>query len=211
MVILVATVGFDEKFIIRAILRNLKELEKIYLVTARPIEEKVEKAINQVKQFVNVALQAPGFKVDVDVVDIEVKDFPSAISKVKKECFSELRDYVVSLGGGMRAVVLATLAAFLISGARGEVEVELENFQGVVRFKPELFKVISLGDYDRSIIESLARRDRATYKELLEDTGLSRATLFRALKSLKLKGLVEVRKENKASYYMLTDIGRAYA
>jgi CRISPR-associated protein Csa3 len=206
----VATIGFDEKFVIRAILRNLKELEKIYLVTARPIEEKVAKAIDQVKQFVNVALLAPGFKVIVEVVDVEIEDFPGAVSQIRKKCFSEPDNYVVSLGGGMRAVVLATLAAFLVSGARGEIEVELENFRGVIKFKPELFKITSLGDYEKSVISSLTKHGRATYKELLEDTGLSRATLFRVLKSLKLKGLIEVHRENKTSYYTLTDVGRIY-
>jgi CRISPR-associated protein Csa3 len=214
VVVLVATVGFDEKFVLRAVMRYADSLKRVYLVTATPVDERVARAVKLVEEFVNRVLKEPWREVKLELVEVDVRDFFKAVAELRRRCFEygEATDtYVVNLSGGMRALVLALLAAFVISGRSGEVEVELENFSGVVRFGAELFRWPGLGDYDRRIIRSLAQRGRATYRELLADTGLPRATLFRTLKSLRLRGLVKAEVVGRTSYYSLTEVGRAYA
>ena len=214
VVVLVATVGFDEKFVLRAIMRRADTLSRVYLVTATPVEERAARAVKLVEDFVNRVLKGPGREVRLDVIEVDLRDFFGVVAELRRKCFEEGKTadtYVVSLSGGMRALVLAVLAAFVISGRAGEVEVELENFSGVVRFSPELFRGVSLGDYDRRVVKSLAQRGKATYRELLADTGLPRATLFRTLKNLRLRGLIRAEVVGRTSYYSLTDIGRAYA
>lgn len=214
VVVLVATVGFDEKFVLRAIMKRADTLSRVYLVTATPVEERVAKAVKLIEDFVDRVLKWPGRGVRLDVIEVDLRDFFGAVAELRRKCFEEGKAtdiYVVSLSGGMRALVLAVLAALVISGRTGEVEVELENFSGVVRFGPELFRGVSLGDYDRRVVRSLSQRDKATYRELLADTGLPRATLFRTLKNLRLRGLIRAEVVGRISYYSLTDVGRAYA
>ncbi len=214
MTTLVATVGFDEKFVIRAIMRHVDSLEKVYLITATPVEERVRKAVRLIEEFINKILKEPDKEIKLEVVETDLRDFFGAIAELRKKCFEEdevANTYVINLSGGMRALILAVLTAFVISGKTGKIEVELENFKGVISFGPELLREVGLGDYDKKILRSLAKRGKATYKEILKDTGLPRATLFRILKSLRLRGFINTEIIGRTSYYSLTDVGRAYA
>jgi CRISPR-associated protein Csa3 len=214
MIILVATVGFDEKFVIRAVMRHVDSLKKVYLITAAPVEERVKKAVRLIEEFISKILKEPGKEVGLEVIEADLRDFFGVVAELRKKCFEEdevTNTYIINLSGGMRALVLAVLTAFVISGKTGEIEVELENFRGVIRFSPELLRGVGLGDYDRKVLRSLAQRGKATYRELLTDTNLPRATLFRILKNLKLRGFIKAEITGRTSYYSLTDVGRAYA
>ncbi len=220
MTILVATVGFDEKFIIRTIIRHSRDLSKIYLVTAEPIDSRAEKALLTIKQFVETILRSYEKEdlnneikrdLEVYVYRVNISDFYNSVALIRENCFSSSEaEYVVNLSGGMRALILATLAAFLISNVKGVVEVELENFTDVITIDPRLFKIVFLDEYKRKIIKSIHNRKETTYKDILKDTGIPRATLFRNLKELREQGLITFNRVGRESYYRLTDLGKAF-
>lgn len=211
MVILVATVGFDEKFIIRSIMRHSDHLEKIILVVAEPIDTRVEKALLSVQQFVNTVVKSVERNIELMIYRIDPRDFYRSISLIREQCFKEVgTKYVVNLSGGMRVLILATLAAAISSNIDLIIEVELENFLSVINIDPRVYRFAILDDYKKRIIRSLYKLGEATYKDLMKDTQIPRATLFRNLKELRQMGLITVTRFGRDSLYRLTDLGKAF-
>lgn len=211
MVTLVATVGFDEKFAIRAIVRHISEVERLVLVTSAPADSRTSKAVGLVKQFLSAYLEGAERRIEVYTPEVDVRYPYEAIALLRREVFERFAGpFVLNLSGGMRALVVVTLASFVLSGAHGVVEIELENFLGTVQIDPKVFYIGRLSESKAGIIREIAKRGRATYKDIAKELRIPRATLFRELKSLRTLGLVGVERDGRSSYYFLTELGRAY-
>jgi len=125
---LVLTLGFDEKFCYRAILRHgISEGDRIILLTAGA-EERVRKAFEWIRRFVESS------NISVELVEIDVRDFHSGLIRVLS-ILRGLDSYrlIVNLSGGMRILSLIVYIALTIAGKDAEVELELEDFSAVVR------------------------------------------------------------------------------
>jgi CRISPR-associated protein Csa3 len=135
---LILTLGFDEKFCYRAILRHgIKEGDKIILLTAGLVE-RVKKAYEWIKAFVERS-----YDVEVKLVQIDVKDFTKAIQDVIK-ILDEFKDYnlIVNLSGGMRALAVTVLFALMIKPMRNvRLEIELEDFSGLIEIPQYLLRI----------------------------------------------------------------------
>lgn len=211
MATLVATIGFDEKFAVRAIVRHLANIERFVAITSIPIDSRTSKAIGLVKQFLSTYLESTDKKLEVHTVEVDVRYPYDTISTLRREVFEKfVGPYVLNLSGGMRALVILTLASFVLSGAHGVIEIELENLLDVVQIDPRVFILGKLSESKTSIIREIAKRGKATYKEISRELGIPRATLFRELKLLKTLGLVGVERDGKNSFYYLTELGKAY-
>lgn len=208
---LVATIGFDEKFAIRSIVKHISEIERFIAVTSVPLDSRVSKALGLVEQFLNTYISDAEKKIEVHKVEIDVKNPYDAISVLRREIFEKFSGpYIVNLSGGMRALVVEVLAALVISGVRGIIEIELENFLGTIEIDPKLFYIGKLSENKAKIIKEIAKRKKVTYKDIARELGLPRATVFRELKLLRILGLIKVEKEERNSFYYLTDLGKAY-
>ena len=191
---LILTLGFDEKFCYRAILRHgIKEGDKIILITAGLVE-KVKKAYEWIKAFVERS-----YDVEVRLIQIDVKDFTKAIREVM-HILGEFKDYnlIVNLSGGMRALAVIMLLALMIKPIRNvKLEIELEDFSGLIEIPQHLLRIHeikqNLTDEKIEILKLIAQglKDvKSLSKALKKDV----STIRRHISSLEELGLVEVEK-----------------
>ena len=192
---LILTLGFDEKFCYRAILRHgIKEGDKIILITAGLVE-KVKKAYEWIKAFVERS-----YDVEVRLIQIDVKDFTKAIREVM-HILDEFKGYnlIVNLSGGMRALAVIMLLALMIKPIRNvKLEIELEDFSGLIEIPQHLLRIHeirqNLTDEKIEILKLIAQglKDvKSLSKALKKDV----STIRRHISSLEELGLVEVEKK----------------
>ena len=191
---LILTLGFDEKFCYRAILRHgIKEGDKIILITAGLVE-KVKKAYEWIKAFVERS-----YDVEVRLIQIDVKDFTKAIREVM-HILDEFKGYnlIVNLSGGMRALAVIMLLALMIKPIRNvKLEIELEDFSGLIEIPQHLLRIHeikqNLTDEKIEILKLIAQglKDvKSLSKALKKDV----STIRRHISNLEELGLVEVEK-----------------
>ncbi len=191
---LISTLGFEEKFCYRAILRHgIKEGDRIILFTAELID-KVERAYDWIKRLVQSSY---GDSVRVDLIQLDPTNPVKSIKKVR-EFLDELNEFkiIVNLSGGMRAIIIYVLLACMMSLREDIiVEVEAEDLSGLstLDFKMlklvkegakeewlDVLKCIADGSHDVSSIARKLRKDKSTVR--------------RQLSSLEGNGLIRVRR-----------------
>lgn len=206
---IIITFGFDEKFAIRGLLRNgLNYGDKVLVFTAKPIIDKVERALHILEEFVSKYYRGVTFK----VVSVNVQDFNSAILQIGRTLREEAEgEKIINLSGGMRSLIIETLAAVLIVGMEGEVEVELENFEGVIKFPLNIIKVKPpLSEEFKNILNTLIEEGGLSISELSRRLNVAKSTIHRRIKILKEMGLVETEYEGKRLMCSATSIAKLF-
>ena len=206
---IIITFGFDEKFAIRGLLRNgLNYGDKVLVFTAKPIIDKVERALHILEEFVSKYYRGVTFK----VVSVNVQDFNSAILQIGRTLKEEAEgEKIINLSGGMRSLIIETLAAVLIMGMEGEVEVELENFEGVIKFPLNIIKVKPpLSEEFKKILNTLIEEGGLSISELSRRLNVAKSTIHRRIKILKEMGLVETEYEGKRLMCSATSIAKLF-
>jgi len=206
---IIITFGFDEKFAIRGLLRNgLNYGDKVLVFTAKPIIDKVERALHILEEFVSKYYRGVTFK----VVSVNVQDFNSAILQIGRTLREEAEgEKIINLSGGMRSLIIETLAAVLIMGMEGEVEVELENFEGVIKFPLNIIKVKPpLSEEFKKILNTLIEEGGLSISELSRRLNVAKSTIHRRIKILKEMGLVETEYERKRLMCSATSIAKLF-
>lgn len=208
--ILVTTIGFDEKFIVRALIRYLGSIDSFIGILSTPVEQKAMQAVDNIKSIIEKYLMNGGKRLAYEFIEIDVTDPYEAIAMLRR-IFTPDNEYIVNLSGGMRALTIATFIAFIISRARGEVEIELENLQGKISIDPRIIMAGPLSSDEEKIVNAIKKLGRATYRDIMMETGIPRATLFKHLSSLRNRGVIDQQREGRNTYYMLTNIGKTYS
>lgn len=191
---LILTLGFDEKFCCRAILRHgIKEGDKIILITAGLVE-KVRKAYEWIKAFVERS-----YDVEVQLVQIDVKTFTNGIQDVLK-LLDKFKDYylIVNLSGGMRALALTVLLALMIKPMRNvRLEIELEDFSGLIEIPQHLLRIHEIRQNlteEKIEILKLIAHGYKDVKSLSKALKKDVSTIRRHISSLEELGLIEIEK-----------------
>jgi CRISPR-associated protein Csa3 len=203
--ILVMTLGFDEKFALRAILRRgLRAGDRVIFVVPEDEDPRAEKAFSTIQQIVFRSIS----EVFVERFRIPVKDFPKAVSLTRKLALSLLRSgekVILNLSGGQRITILEVLAGFLSCGAADvEVEVESEDSSTLATFPLIMMTNIELDYEDVNILKILTQASRR-FNEIQLAAGMSKSSTWRRLKKLIDLGLVE----KVDSKYKLTELGQS--
>ncbi len=191
---LIATLGFDERFCYRAILRHkIKEGDKIILFTAE-IVDKVEKAYEWIRKLIHTSY---GDSVDVELIQLDIKDLEGSIKKVLEK-IGELEGFrtIVNLSGGMRALIIIVLLACVMASPRSlKIEVEKEDLSGVVEVPCELLNLIKLrlGEDRLEILKSI-KEGIGDVKSISKRLGKDKSTVRRHLSALESMGLIEAKK-----------------
>lgn len=192
--VVAVTLGFDEKFAIRGLLRiGLNSGDRVLVFTAIPIDDRVERALNVLREFVSRYYDDVTFK----VVDLDVKDFYGAVLKagsvLKDEITSvENVEVVFNFSGGMRSLILEVLVAAVILGINGQVEVELENFAGVIGFPLKVLKSIApLSNEFKDILHVLVNAGELNLSRLAKRLNIAKSTVHLRVKRLVELNLVE--------------------
>jgi CRISPR-associated protein Csa3 len=203
--IIVMTLGFDEKFALRAIFRRgLRAGDRVIFVVPEDEDPRAEKAFSTLQQIVFRSIP----EVYVERFRIPVRDFPKAVSLIRRLALSLLRSsekVILNLSGGQRIAILEVLAGFLSCGAGDvEVEVESEDSSTLATFPLIMMRNIELDHEDANILKILTQAPRR-FNEIQSAAGISKSSTWRRLKKLIDLGLVE-KVDDK---YKLTELGQS--
>lgn len=189
------TLGFDERFCYRAILRHgVSEGDRIVLFTGRVVE-RVRRAYDWIRTF----LKASYPNVETMLIELDVYDIEGSLRKVL-EVLRELNSYrlVVNLSGGMRVLSIIVLFALVLSGIGDlELEIELEDFSGVVEIPNTLLLLPSIKPLitrEKLDILRLIAEGKEDVRSIAESIGKDESTVRRHLAFFERYGLVEVKK-----------------
>lgn len=192
--VLIATLGFEEKFCYRAILRHgIKEGDRIVLITAG-IVDRVERAYDWIRKLVQSSY---GDSVSVELVQVDVNNYVDSLRRISEilDSFEGFRK-VVNLSGGMRILIIYVLLACMMR-ARGDltIEVEAEDLSTMISLDWRILRLIREGVKEEHLevlrqISHGLRDVRSLARRLNKDE----STVRRYISELEELGLVEVRK-----------------
>ncbi|MCF8884320.1 MAG: CRISPR-associated CARF protein Csa3 [Candidatus Nezhaarchaeales archaeon] len=201
--ILIITLGFDEKFALRAIFRHgLKANDKILILMPEKSDPRAEKAFSIIQQIVGNSFP----EVSIEKIYIPSQDFPKAVSVLRKLALNVLREgekVILNISGGQRIVILELLTGFLSVDARNvEVEIESEDSSTMAIFPLEMMRKMDLDQEDIKILEILAQSPK-NFNQICLILNLSKSSVWRRLRKLMELGLIE----KKEKTYQLTELG----
>lgn len=205
--VLFATLGFDEKFAARCLMRSSSLVSKIVVITAPPVDEYSRSRLeNAWEALAKIARDYA----NIDVERFEVKDpgnFWRSVDELREKMYAELsasEGLILCLSGGLRALVVEALAAAVTlpmdaAVDKVYVEVELENFSGIARFNiAQVQRLMQLTEPEYRIFKILATRGPQRLGQLASTLGRPRSTVYRMLQKLEKLGLV--KKEPDGTY-----------
>jgi len=208
MRLIILTLGFDEKFAVRGILRYApKPNDVIAIVTASPLVEKAEKAL---KTLLDILKSYAGIE-NIEIVEVDISNPESAKHKIKELISNHPKqdcELVANLSGGMRALILITLSAVLSSDRNALIELETENLENVITLTSEFFKPEPVDESDKRLLRKVHELGEVKLDEFTEIIGKSRTTTYRILKKLVNAGYLEERKVGRGVLYILSDKGK---
>jgi len=205
MRLILLTLGFDEKFAVRGILRYApKPKDVIAIITASPLVDKAEKAL---KTLMDILKSYAGIE-NIEIVEVSVSNPESAKHKIKEFISRYECELIANLSGGMRALILITLAAVLSTNRNAMIELETENLENIVTLDPEFFRPDSIDESDKRILRKIAEMGGVRLDEFAEVIGKSRTTTYRILKKLVNAGYLEERRVGRGVMYLPSDKGR---
>ncbi len=195
------TLGFDERFCFRAILRHsVEEGDKVVLLTASFVD-RVKKAYEQIKAFLTTSYR----NIDLELMQIDVYDLFGSLERVASK-LNELDRYdkvIVNVSGGMRILAIIVLLALMIRPMRNlKLEIELEDFSTVINIpaellrlanikaelskeKVKLLKLVAEGKNDVKSLAECLKKDESTIRRHISD--LERLKLIKVIKRKPLK------------------------
>jgi CRISPR-associated protein Csa3 len=202
---LIAVLGFDERYVIRSLLRlGFKNVDVIYLVVpSGRITKQTEEAIKRITEVAKLANVS-----DVKVFEVDPLGFGSAVAKLRKlimDLCSGGKDLVISLGGGMRVLIVETLVASLLVpkelSSHILIVVDLESGEGYIEVNISNILAISELKLDElQVLKYLLTKAPAGPTEISKILGIPKTTVWKILKKLHAKGLVTKQyREYKAS------------
>jgi len=191
--------GFDEKFIVRALTRHgVLKGDRVILLTG-PMVERVEKAATYIKEFLDK--YHPG-EAEIELITLPIEDFYKAVSKaieiLRKS--SKAKEIIVNLSGGMRITILAIFTALLLLGLKNlTLELESEDTSVYltldIKALKSLLTIEELSEEKKEILKILASKDKpTTVTELSSTLEKDVSTMRKHLKELKERGLIIVKK-----------------
>lgn len=201
----ISTLGFDEKFIVRFLMRHgIKQKDKFLLIVVKDFEknEKAKNAYKNLKNIVETLIDQDNFFIlPIDIHNESIKNIKIIADKIMSISQQEIR---VCLSGGMRIlIVLVTLALQLIGNKNISIDIDFEDLSG---YKTIQYTALTIPKNIRWIeILRQIKRGVKGVRQLANKLGLSPATISRELMEMEKKGLIEKKVE-----IFITSIGKAY-
>ncbi|MCX7796686.1 MAG: CRISPR-associated CARF protein Csa3 [bacterium] len=185
-----ATLGYDEKFVIRSLIRNgLSAGDSILLFAPKDYlqDDKAVKAIEIIKGMVSRIV--PDIELRIEEYDL-FRDFPEEVSRIRNVIKGyEFDEIVACLSGGMRALIFSILFTLLTFSGNLKiiVEIEFENLEHYIRVPLSILKTPYSNRWVM-ILDFLSRS--MSLRKISQITGLSLATVSRIVKDIRSFGLI---------------------
>ncbi|MEM3871807.1 MAG: CRISPR-associated CARF protein Csa3 [Nitrososphaeria archaeon] len=198
--ILVITLGFDEKFALRSVARRgLRSDDEVLIILPKPVDERAEKAYVHFSEILSKMFQ----NLKIIRFEVDCRNFLDSLVELVKVFREKMGEkFVFCLSGGFRALILEVLLAANFLGLDGDVEVEFEDSSSVISFPLRWCKNVVLDDVGKRILVGV-RDGVDTVSGLVRFTGLSKVTVWRKVRTLESGGFLERR----GKVYALTGLG----
>ncbi len=213
--LVVFPVGFDEKFILRALMRKREEIDglgrgdKLIAVLPKGYREE-QRTVNALKAIESIVGPIVG---EENIIHLEVpSNGDEMVVTIKRSVEDNMtRDRVVLavLSGGMRPLVVGTLLALMsLKSTRVIVESDFENLSGHISLELGSF----LAPYSRRWAMILCGLMKGkSVRAIAEELGVSPATISNELKKMADYYLVRSeRLDGRAPRYQITRAGKTY-
>ncbi|ASJ10962.1 CRISPR-associated transcriptional regulator Csa3 [Thermococcus sp. P6] len=214
--LVVFPVGFDEKFIIRALVRNreddvtgLKEGDRLMAILPEGYR-KEQRTLSALQSIENIAVPIVGEEGLIRLeVPVDGEDTVLFIKKGLEENMPSDRIVLAVLSGGMRPLLVSTLLALLtLKDARVIVESDFENLSGYISIELGAFLAPRNRRWEH-ILCGLLRNE--SVRTISEKVGLSPATVSNELRKMREHHLIKTGKLNeRVPRYVITRAGRLY-
>ena len=199
---IVAVLGFDERHVVRSILRlGFRNVDSIQLIVPdkQEMDRRTVEAINRIRKLANAAAVS---RVETHKVDYE--DFDKAVLQIADILASVTlggSNTVLSLGGGMRVLVIEAYTAVLSMPEElrkyVKIVIDFETGEGYVEVKPHIpsYRLLSK---DEILILKEAEKGEATPTEISKKLGIPKSSAWKKLAQMVKEGLLT--KEARGSY-----------
>lgn len=205
--VLILTLGFDEKFCYRAILRHdIKESDRILIFTGKIID-KTKNAYKMIKEFLH---KSYGEKIKVDLIELDSSNLIGSMRRVIATLNSLPEDkWIINLSGGMRFVILTVILSVLMHSNRNiVVEMETEDLSSLIIVPPTIFVLIEekLTD-ERYEVLKIISEGFSDVKRISSKLKRKRSTIRKHIQALLKMGLIEA-KRRKPLIVEINEIGK---
>lgn len=203
----VATLGFDEKFVIRFLVRHRLDSGDLMIVFVPSDYEENERVVNALRSLRSI-LENWLEEENIQVVPVDVEGKPEEnIAFIMRRLRDSLRKganrIYASLSGGMRILVvlvaLGLLRISLESGVPVDVEIDFETFKGYVAIPLETV-LVRLNSRQLLLLKKVSKMREPSVRRVSEEVGYSSSTVYRELLELQRLGLIDEK-------YQLTSRG----
>ncbi len=188
--LVVMTLGFDTRFQMKTLARIASSMaDKVIIV--RP-EEESDMAGRAEEELARFARDILGL--EMEVVRVPVVKPEEAVARIALAIRRHAgRSIIADLSGGMRSLILETLAA-LLNEARGRLDiiVWLENLKSEIMLDPSLFNLPLVDEISLKILGEL-RSGPLTLRELKDRLGRPKSTVYVKIRRLVDQGLIRRR------------------
>ncbi len=215
---IVAVMGFDWRHVVKSILRiGFREVVAVHLIMPVWDNERARAGVNEVRKVATAA----GLSEDaVHVYRVDPRNFLDAVAGLIQYLSRVIADsdtVLVSLGGGMRALVVETFTALLSLGEVFEsfgratrVVIDLEGMAEAVEFR--LTDALSIivkppSEEEGKVLILAYERGAVRPKDISEALAKPRSTAHAMLKDLEKRGYL---RKVRRGVYELTDLGMAH-
>ncbi|NPA98740.1 MAG: CRISPR locus-related DNA-binding protein [Crenarchaeota archaeon] len=208
--IIISTIGFDERPVLRALSETgFRGIEKIILIRPLDDDPRAVKAVSEIKKIASIA----GLR-DEDIVSYRVDphhfwESVSLIYDLLENTMSGANSVVLLLGGGLRALIIETYTAFLLLSCSKRtkciVRIDLETGDSTIVVPgAEIIVNTVLTPLEKRVLETIKEKPGASLTIISDVLVKPASTIYRVLKRLVDKGLVEKRNRK----YFLTSSGK---
>lgn len=190
---LVASFGFDERFVVRAIIRHGIGVGDLLLLITSTSTEKTLTAYNYVKDLASKV----GAQVELLQLGDKVYSFPDLVTELKRILLELLKSYdgiTILLSGGMRVLVLGLYTAALLIPQnvkeRISLEIDTEDRGIHIAIPNELLYILTPPDLGAriNVLRAVVESPGLTIEELSQRLGKDESTIRRQIQTLaKLK------------------------
>jgi len=194
---MIATLGFEEKYIIRCALRYSQRyrIRSILLYTSTPTdryaEERVERAFEQARRVLGEYLD-----INLELARVNPYQLLSNIEEMRSQILEQasMDRVIICISGGLRLIVAALLAAALLipQPVPGNIEVSIEHDaeQGHVEVPLKALEGFRMLDRRHlNVYYKLREIGPAGVSQLARETGLPKTSVWRILNRLVRDGL----------------------
>lgn len=202
----VLSLGYDTRFQMRTISHLAGRVDKVLFVRPQASDRRADSAESELLRFTK---EIVGIEAEVIKVDVEKPE--EAIPLIYARIFKERPQRVIGdLSGGMRALIIETLAALINAERFTDVElvVWLENLTTKIHIETTVFNLPQLDSVSLSILEVLSGGVPKTLSQIhkeIKDAG--RTTVYKKLKIMAKNNLITEEKSDGRIMFRITQSG----